>query len=336
MFDLNQDWADLPSRVATQAARGTADMDNLPSPDVQPPWDIPDVLVLTAAVSGRVGRDLTRNETRHYGLDFDSFVKAAVGAIEAGACGIHLDFNGLDNILDSKLSVPERFDKVAREVKAATSLDWVCDANILLGDNFAENVHPITSGIAETAPMAPNFPVDWMESAAKAVDDKGARLHFAIHSTAEVDLANRLVLSRGILTHRPFWSILIGYPYNDRTTRACTYLAHPKAMMQELIQIVDRIKEIDPDAFIQVCSAGRASQYLITTAMLLGLHVRVGTEDTAFRYPHSNELLVDSTEAVERARRTAESLGRRLATPDELRAILGLPQRATTDTMQSA
>jgi 3-keto-5-aminohexanoate cleavage enzyme len=334
VFDLNREWTDLPSREVAQTARGTADMDGLPTPDVQPPWDIPDVLVLTAAVSGRVAREM--NVTTQYGLDFDSFVAAAAGAINAGACGIHLDFNGIDNILDSGLSVPDRYDKVAREIKDATNRDWVCDANILTGENFAENVYPITSGIAETAPFAPNFPVDWMESAAKVIDDKGARMHFAIHSTAEVDLANRLVLSKGILTQRPFWSILIGYPYNDRTTRLCTYLAHPKAMMQELILIVDRIKEIDPDAFIQVCSAGRASQYLITTAMLLGLHVRVGTEDTAFRYPHRDELLVDSTESVERARRTAETLGRRLATPNEFRAILGLPQRATTDTLQPA
>lgn len=334
MFDLERDWTDLPSRVTAVAARAGADMDGLPLPDTQPRWDVPETLVLWSAVSGRMARDVSGNATQDFALDFDSYVSAAVKAIDAGACGIHLDFNGIANILDSGLSVPQRFDKVAQEVKAATTKDWVCDANILLGNNFAENLHPITSGTAETAPCAPNFPVDWMESAAKVIDDADARLHFAIHSAAEVDLANRLILSKGILTHRPFWTILIGYPYDDATVRIATYLAHPKAMMQELMLIVDRIKEIDPDAFIMVCSAGRASQYLVTAAILLGLHVRVGTEDTAFRYPHSDELLADSTETVERARITAESMGRRLATPDECRALLGLPQRSTTDTLQ--
>jgi 3-keto-5-aminohexanoate cleavage enzyme len=278
-------------------------------------------------VSGRIARDLDRDVVRHYGLDFDSYVQAAIGAIEAGACGIHLDFHGIEDIMQSGLSVPEIYEKVYRDIDAGTSRDWVRDANVLGGDSFAENMFPVTSGIAETAPSAPNFPVDWMESAAKVLDDHDVRMHFAIHSTAEVDLAERLILSKGILTHRPYWSILIGYPYDDRTTRLATYLKHPKAMMQELIQIVERIKELDPDAFIQVCAAGRASHYLSTTAMLLGLHVRVGTEDTAFKFPHKDELITDSVETVVSARQTAELLGRRLATADEFRAMIGLTAR---------
>jgi hypothetical protein len=62
-------------------------------------------------------------------------------------------------------------------------------------------------------------------------------------------------------------------------------------------------------------------------AMLLGVHVRVGTEDAVWRYPHRNEVVTDSREMVERVRITAERLGRELATPAEARALLGLPAR---------
>lgn len=100
-------------------------------------------------------------------------------------------------------------------------------------------------------------------------------------------------------------------------------------MLTELIQIVDRIREIDPDGFIFVCTAGRAGHYLATAAILMGLHVRVGTEDTVYRYPHRDEVLTGSLEMIERVRVTAEALGRRLATPAEYRQMIGLPEPAS-------
>lgn len=325
MLDLKQDWNALPSRRVLEDERGSREMDAPPSPDVQPPWDIPEVVAVTAAVSGRIVREANVMSTRQYALDFDSFVTSAIDSIEAGACGVHIDFGGIAAIQESGLSVSDAYSKIIPAINQGTRRDWVRDANILRGESFAENLFPISSGLAETAPMAPNFPVPWMEAAAQAVTDKGGRIFFSIHSTAEVDLARRLILSKGILPSPTCWIVLIGYPYDDATDRLGTYLAHPKAMATELIQIVDRIREIDPDAFIQVCAAGRAGHYLATQAMLLGLHVRVGTEDTAYRFPHCDELLSGSVEMVHRARATAEALGRRLATAAELRQLIGMP-----------
>lgn len=324
MLDLSVDWVNLPSRRQLQDERGSRELDAPPPPDVQPPWSIPELVVVTAAVSGRIVREAGVRAPRQYGLDFDSFVGSAVDSIGAGACGIHVDFGGIAAIQESGWSVADAYAKIIPAISDGATQDWVRDVNILRGDNFAENVFPISSGLAETAPMAPNFPVAWMESAAQVVADRGGRVFFSIHSAAEVDLANRLVLSKHILPGPSCWIILIGYPYDDATDRLGAYLAHPQAMMSELVQIVDRIKEIDPDAFIQVCAAGRAGHYLATTAMLLGLHVRVGTEDTVYRFPHRDEILSSSTEMVDRARATAETLGRRLATAAEFRQLLGM------------
>lgn len=331
MLDLNQDWNTLPSRQELWDARGSREMDAPPSPDVQPPWDIPEVVAVTAAVSGRIVREVDDAATRQYALDFDSFVTSAIDSIEAGACGVHIDFGGIAAIQESGLSVPDAYTKIISSINAGTDHDWVRDANILRGRNFAENLFPVSSGLAETVPMAPNFPVPWMEAAAQVVTEKGGRVFFSIHSTAEVDLAQRLVLSKGILPGPSCWIVLIGYPYDDATDRLGTFLANPKAMVTELMQIVDRIREIDADAFIQVCAAGRASHYLATQAMLLGLHVRVGTEDTAYRFPHRDDLLSSSVEMVERAKVTAEALGRRLATPAELRQLIGMEPASIAD-----
>lgn len=327
MFDLAKEWSELPALRTAMEKRVAKDMDDLPSIDVQPPWDVPDTVAITAAVSGRIVRQESESRTIGFGLDFDSYVKAAVESIEAGACGIHLDILGIPKIWELGLTLPQSYRKIYDAINAGTDKDWICDANVLTGDTFEENMSAITTGLAETVPMAPTFPIEWMESAAHVSSEHGVRLTFAIHSAAEVDLANRLILSKGILKQKPAWGILIGYPYDEVTSRLATYLAHPKAMFQELILIVDRIREIDPDADIVVAAAGRSSHYMVTAAMLLGLDVRVGTEDTAFKYPHSNDLLTSARETVERAVVTAGVLGRKVATAAEARARLQISAR---------
>jgi 3-keto-5-aminohexanoate cleavage enzyme len=323
-LDLDDDWNDLPSRATLLAARGARELDSPPPPTVQPTWDIPELVAVTAAVAGRVAREADTGIPASFPVDFEGFKKSTIEVLEAGACGVHIDFGGLPAIQESGLSVPEAYDTLIPAIRAATDRDCVFDANVLRGANFAENVYPLTAGLAETVPMAPNFPPAWMEAVATVVNRSEARLFFSIHSTAEVDLANRLILQRGLAPVPACWLILIGYQYDDATDRLATYLAHPKAMMTELIQVVERIREIDPDGFIQVCAAGRAGHYLATAAMLLGLHVRVGTEDTVYRYPHRDELVGSNREMVERVAATAASLGRRLATPAEFREMVGL------------
>lgn len=326
-LDLSQPWDTLPSRATLLAARGARELDLPPSPDVQPPWDIPDLVAITTAVSGRVAREASTGAPASFPLDFDGFQAAAVEVLTEGACGVHIDFGGIPAIQQSGLSVPEAYDRLIPAIRAATDLDCVFDANVLRGENFAENVHPLTAGLAETVPMAPNFPRPWMEAVAKVVTERGARLFFSIHSTAEVDLANRYILSAGLVPQPACWLILIGYQYDDATDRLATYLAHPRAMLTELMQVVERIKEVDPDGFITVCAAGRAGHYLATAGLLLGLHVRVGTEDTVYRYPHKDELVEGNGEMVARVVRTAEALGRTVATPAQYREMIGLPAR---------
>jgi len=328
MFDLEDDWQKLPSRDVLMRQRQGRTMGTPPPPEVQDRWDIPELLVLTAAVSGRIVSDRGTNRPQSFPLDLDSFQAAAVDVLEAGACGVHVDFGGIAGISDDGLSIEEAYDKVVNGISSATATDWVCDANVLRGETFHENLYPMSSGLAETCPMAPNFPVEWMQSMAQAVTNQNNRLFMVIHSTAEVDLAERYIVSAGILPQPLCWIVLIGYPYDHATDRLGTYLKHPSAMMTELIQIVDRIREIDETSFIQVCAAGRAGHYLATTAMMMGLHVRVGTEDTAYRFPHRDDLLDGNLEMVERAKITAQSLGRRLATAAEYREMLGLPPKS--------
>ena len=63
---------------------------------------------------------------------------------------------------------------------------------------------------------------------------------------------------------------------------------------------------------------------LLTMAIMLGGHVRVGMEDNPYLSP--GEYAGSNAELVDKIVRIARELGREIATPDEAKAIIGLPR----------
>ncbi|MFQ6110686.1 MAG: 3-keto-5-aminohexanoate cleavage protein, partial [Nitrospinota bacterium] len=71
-------------------------------------------------------------------------------------------------------------------------------------------------------------------------------------------------------------------------------------------------------------TAGRNWLPTAVEAILVGGHVRAGMEDGIYMYPHKDDLIKSSQEAVTKVVRIAEELGREIATPKEAREILAL------------
>jgi 3-keto-5-aminohexanoate cleavage enzyme len=99
---------------------------------------------------------------------------------------------------------------------------------------------------------------------------------------------------------------------------------NPSDMVQGLQLYIDLIRDIPGEHEIIVCGAGRGSSYLATLAILMGCHLRVGTEDTIYKYPHKDERVTDNGEDIRRYKQLANLLGREVATPDEYREIAGI------------
>ena len=60
-------------------------------------------------------------------------------------------------------------------------------------------------------------------------------------------------------------------------------------------------------------------------AMMLGFDmVRVGMEDTVYLYPHREEKILTTAQAVQKVVNVANELGREIATPAEARKIMGI------------
>jgi 3-keto-5-aminohexanoate cleavage enzyme len=102
---------------------------------------------------------------------------------------------------------------------------------------------------------------------------------------------------------------------------------NPLQMINGLLRFSSLIRDVDPQARILVCGAGRASSYLVTAAAMLGLHIRVGMEDTVWRWPHRADKLESNLQALQQGKQISELLGRRIATFGEYREIVGMPAK---------
>ena len=298
---------------------------------VQPKWDVPREIAINVAVSGRF--DEQDNGEAGHPTSIDDCVNAASSVIEAGACGIHLDFTFVTDDkgrrLDRDIPSVEAYGMVLEPLKKRFGNDFVVNVNVLNGNTFEECVSPARAGLAEVAPCAPGHPEAFMVPAIQALEDTDVKPELAIHSSGEIELAKRKLIDTGILQGPYNWLILYGLPINvGRTLISGTWVPNAQDMARHMFMMVDQIRQIDPESVISVCAAGRSSLYMTTLATMMGLHIRVGLEDTPWKYPNSDERFKDNLEMFGMAKDLAALLGRRPASANEYRAIIGKPSRS--------
>ena len=111
---------------------------------------------------------------------------------------------------------------------------------------------------------------------------------------------------------------LIEPPYLIQTVMGSQTSSYPTPE-----HVIHLLREL-PDETIWLCSGIGPFQLPMTTfALLMGGHPRVGLEDNLY-YARGRKF-TDNAEAVRRVVRIAGEINRRVATPAETRAMLGLP-----------
>jgi 3-keto-5-aminohexanoate cleavage enzyme len=295
--------------------------------DIQPKWNIPDEIAINVAVSGRF--EVSDGVAGHHPTSIEEYVDAASKVIEGGACGVHIDFTWVtDNKgrrLDRDLPPVEAYGAVLEPLKARFGADFVPNLNVLNGTTFDVCMSPARAGLAEVAPCAPGHPAAFMIPAISTLEECGVKPELAVHSTGEIELAKRRLIDTGILKKPYYWIVLYGLPFDvGRTLISGTSVNDAQDMSQHLFMMVDQIRKIDAGSVITVCAAGRASLYMTTLATMMGLHIRVGVEDTPWKHPNSDERLTDNFEMYTMARDIASLLGRKPASANHYRKLLGL------------
>lgn len=87
-------------------------------------------------------------------------------------------------------------------------------------------------------------------------------------------------------------------------------------------ELEHRLQQQRSDSICSVSIMSHAQTNIVTASMILGHHVRVGTEDNPYYFP--GRLAKNNAELVSRVVRIAKELGREVATSAEARKMIGV------------
>lgn len=290
---------------------------------ISAPWDIPEKLVVSVAITGAFFR---KNQNPNQPITPGEIIESARQVHQAGASTVHIhvrDDEGY-NVLS-----PDRFRQVINPLREEFP-EIVIDGCLVpaLGGEWELMKQVLNEGVLDAAPINTTAtyigdslfvkPAPIMIDKVRLINEAGAKPEIAVYTDADVSNADRFLIKSGLVDTPAVWLILPALP-------GCSPMENPRQMIDGLTRTASAIKDIDPDAFIMVCAAGRASTHVAALAALMGLHIRVGMEDTYFLYPHRDDKIQSNLQAFHMGELISQVTGRPVATPADYRQFLGLP-----------
>ena len=284
------------------------------------PWNIPEKLAISVAITGAFFR---HDQNPNQPITTEEIRISARECLEAGASTVHIhvrDDNGY-NVLSL-----ERFSEVIKPLKEEYP-DLAVDGCLVpaLDGEWDEMKRVLDSGLLDGAPINTTAtyigdsmfakPAPIMLEKTRLLVESGAIVEIAVYTDADVSNANRFLIQSGILETPAVWIILPALP-------GCSPMDNPRQMIEGLTRVVNAIRDIDKEGFIMVCAAGRASMHIATVAAAMGLHIRVGMEDTYWLWPHRDERIESNVQAFSLGEKLAEVVGRPVASRAEYKAML--------------
>lgn len=276
-------------------------------------------------------------------------VKAAVDAYKAGAAVWHVharEKNGLpskdphvmketiDRVLDQcpdmvtsvipyvDYDVPHGLATIKRcvDVLTAAGPEYMQSAVMLIqSTSFSEKfTYVVTKNI--------------LTEQVKYLEDHGVRPEYQAHSYSGLKDVMDWLIATGIAKSPPITNIMMGFHG----------FSHGSPLGPDpwnYVYMMTMQQTLPANAVRGVCAGGRNWLPFTTLAILLGFDaVRVGMEDSVYLYPHRDEKIRTSADAVRKVVDIANALGREIATPAEARAIMGLtpPRNARSATETAA
>jgi 3-keto-5-aminohexanoate cleavage enzyme len=269
-------------------------------------------LIITAALTGA---ETTREQQPALPITPQEVAIAAEECCKAGASIVHVHARDSDgNATQDK----ETYRAIIEAVRKRCDVIVQVSTGGAVGMTPTERLAPVTLApeMATLSMGSVNFggdvfmnhPAD-MEEFLRAMQKHGVKPELEIFDTGMITTANRWI-KKGLLQGPQHFDFVLGIPGGMAGT--------PEALMYMLTQLPN-------GSSWTVAGIGAAQLPLGTLAILLGGHVRVGFEDNV--YYRKGELASSNAQLVARMARISAELDRPVATPNEARAILGLPRR---------
>lgn len=293
-----------------------------------------DNVIITCALTG-AGDTVRRSP--HVPVTPEQIAASAVEAAEAGAAVVHI------HVRDPRSGAPSRDPRLYREVveriketgtdvvinlTAGMGGDLVIDpdeplkhlpgTDLVSGLDRLPHVEELLPDICTLDCGSLNFgdgsnlyisTPDMLRQGAKRIQELGVRPELEIFDTGQLWFAKQL-LAEGLLDDPTVFQLCMGIPWGAP--------ADP-GVLQSMVNMLPEGAQWASFAL------GRMQMPWVAQSILLGGHVRVGLEDNLYLGKGNK---ATNAQLVERAVRIVESLGSRVASPDEARQKLGLKPRA--------
>lgn len=269
-------------------------------------------LIITAALTGA---EVTREQQPNLPLTPDEIAEAAYEAYKAGASLVHVHARDKDGNPTQSYEV---YKEIKEKIEAKCPVIFQPSTGGAVWHTPEERLQPVelkpematlSCGTCNFGPDVFMNTEEYMEKFAKRMQELGVKPELEVFEKGMINNALRLV-KKGLLNTPLHFDFVMGVP------GAIT------AELRDLLYLVDSIPK---DSTWTVAGIGRYELPLATAAIMLGGHVRVGFEDNI--YYGKGELAKSNAQLVERIVRLAKELGREVATPDEAREILNIPDR---------
>ncbi len=303
----------------THTAYATSDV------DVQPRWKTWDKIPISTTITGAF---YSKRTNPNHPQTPEEIYKSAREACLAGAPIVHIHVRDKDgySVLDPALfhsvidPLRKEFPKTVFDgcMVPFQSGEWPKMIECLK-DGLLD-VTPINTVAAYCGDTLFCKPPHVMIEKTRIVQECGVKPQIAVYSDGDIDNADRYLIKTGLLEKPYHWIILPTLPGGSS-------MQSPHAMVTGFIHLYDQIMAIDPDSQIMVCAAGRASSHLATLAAMMGCAIRVGMEDTVWKWPHKDEKISNNADHFKMMKQLVTLLGREVATPNEYRRSIGLPEK---------
>lgn len=290
-------------------------------------------VIITCALTG--AGDTVR-KSPHVPVTPEQIARNAVEAAAAGAAVVHI------HVRDPETGDPSRDPKLYREVVERikeTGTDVVINLTAGMGgDLIIDPDDPLThlpgtdlvgglDRLPHVEDLLPDICTldcgslnfgdgsnlyvstpDMLRAGARRIQELGVRPELEIFDTGQLWFAKQL-LAEGLLDAPTVFQLCMGVPWG----------APPDpGVLQSMVNML-------PDGARWASFAlGRMQMPWVAQSILLGGHVRVGLEDNLYLGKGNK---ATNAQLVERAVTLTESIGARVATPDEARVTLGLKKR---------
>jgi uncharacterized protein (DUF849 family) len=171
-------------------------------------------------------------------------------------------------------------------------------------------------------PGEPSLPLYGDEKAVKEgvpyLEERGIKPLFQLYDTHSIEWLARELIEPGLARWKPFMCCL------HMGKHHATYVGADPWSHLQLVTSIGALKATIPESVVGLRPGGRNWLPITVAAIAMGVDmVGVGQEDCLWMYPHKDEIIVKNSDVIAKVAMFARELGREVATPDQVRSILG-------------